>query len=413
MYNDMRSRCGELKKNCDALEKSNDEKDQIIEQLKAQLKKPCVMKMTNEDPFVTKPRKNAKGEPESHGCEISGCGNINVDLTKCGMCGNHVCEECSGVKVSKLRAAMNACNTLYFVCPTCDLLIRDTSDVNVYDTMKEKVDILAEELASYERENSKLKGDREKHQNETKQLRAKITGLEKDVQKVDAAGNDDGKNIDAILSKKLEKIENSIEQIISKKLEESLKGVSAIGEKIDNAITTNKKTFAQAVDDNVTDTLTTAFRNRKNQEIVNQAEREKRSANLIIYGINEPNVETQKEDDESFVSTLLEKIGVAQRPKNIHRLGQRAEGKTRPVKLVLASENEKDTIMARLGNLKNADDPYRKVSIREDYTIEEREMVRDMVKQAAEKNDAENTREWKVRGTPKTGLRLVRITTRQ
>ena len=29
-----------------------------------------------------------------------------MDLTKCSMCGNHVCEECA--KVSKLRAAMNA-----------------------------------------------------------------------------------------------------------------------------------------------------------------------------------------------------------------------------------------------------------------------------------------------------------------
>ena len=69
--------------------------------------------------------------------------------------------------------------------------------------------------------------------------------------------------------------------------------------------------------------------------------------------------------------------------------------------------------MARLGNLKNAEEAFRKISIREDYTIEEREMVRDMVKKAAEKNDAENKQEWKVRGTPKTGLRLVRITKRQ
>ena len=136
---------------------------------------------------------------------------------------------------------------------------------------------------------------------------------------------------------------------------------------------------------NVTDSLTTAFRNRKNQEIVNEAEREKRSANLIIYGVSEPNMESQKEDDESFVSSLLEKIGVAHRPKHILRLGQRTEEKTRPVKLVMESENVKDTIMARLGNLKNAEDVFRKISVREDYSREEREMVQEMVKKAAEK----------------------------
>ena len=79
----------------------------------------------------------------------------------------------------------------------------------------------------------------------------------------------------------------------------------------------------------------------------------------------------------------------------------------------MASEADKDTIMARLGNLKNAEDVYRKVSIRDDYTLEEREMVREYVKKAEAKNASENTQEWKVRGTPKTGLRLVRITKRQ
>ena len=219
--------------------------------------------------------------------------------------------------------------------------------------------------------------------------------------------------METLLNKRLEKIENSIDLIISKKLNENMRGVTEIGEKIDDAITANKKSFAQAIEGNVTDSLTTAFRNRKNQEIVNEAEREKRSANLIIYGVTEPSAEDQKEHDQSFVASLLEKIGVAQRPKQILRLGQRDDNKTRPVKLVMENETEKDTIMARLSNLKNAEDTFRKVSIREDYTREERELVREWVKKAAEKNDAENTKEWKVRGTPKTGLRLVRIPKRQ
>ena len=83
------------------------------------------------------------------------------------------------------------------------------------------------------------------------------------------------------------------------------------------------------------------------------------------------------------------------------------------MKLVMESDDDKDTIMARLGNLKNAEDVFRKVSIRDDYTLEEREMVREFVKKAEAKNAAENTQEWKVRGTPKTGLRLVKITKRQ
>ena len=51
-------------------------------------------------------------------------------------------------------------------------------------------------------------------------------------------------------------------------------------------------------------------------------------------------------------------------------------------------------------------------SIRDDYTIQEREMVRKFVNDANEKNKADNTTEWKVRGTPKNGLRVVKITAR-
>ena len=68
--------------------------------------------------------------------------------------------------------------------------------------------------------------------------------------------------------------------------------------------------------------------------------------------------------------------------------------------------------MSRLGNLKNAEEIYHKVSIRDDYTIEEREIIKEWVKKAAQKNKEENTQSWKVRDTPKNGLRLVKITKR-
>ena len=137
------------------------------------------MKMTNDDAFVSKPRKGAKGE--SNACEISGCSNINVDLIKCSMCGNLVCEDCTGVKVAKLRPVMNACSTLYFTCTNCDVLIRDTSDVNVYDSLKCKIDNLTEELESYKRENAKLTRQVKHPSEEEKQLREKVVDLEKEV----------------------------------------------------------------------------------------------------------------------------------------------------------------------------------------------------------------------------------------
>ena len=45
---------------------------------------------------------------------------------------------------------MTACSNLYFTCPNCDVLIRDTSDVNIYDTMKGKMDVLVEDNDRFE-----------------------------------------------------------------------------------------------------------------------------------------------------------------------------------------------------------------------------------------------------------------------
>ena len=95
------------------------------------------------------------------------------------------------------------------------------------------------------------------------------------------------------------------------------------------------------------------------------------------------------------------------------RLGAFADNRIRPVKLIMESAEDKEQVQSRLINLKGAEEIYRKVSVRDDYTLKERELVKDMVKKANERNTAEETNAWKVRGTPKNGLRLVKITRRK
>ena len=70
-------------------------------------------------------------------------------------------------------------------------------------------------------------------------------------------------------------------------------------------------------------------------------------------------------------------------------------------------------MMARLANLRNADDKYKRISIKEDYSWEERQRIREWVSKAEEKNKEEQTSDWKVRGNPKNGMRLVKITRQQ
>ena len=157
------------------------------------------------------------------------------------------------------------------------------------------------------------------------------------------------------------------------------------------------------------------IKTNKNDDLIQERERERRSANVIIYGISEISADNQniaKGHDEKFVHSLLGTIGVTSLPKHIIRLDKPIADKTRPVKLVMTNSRDKDNIISRLVNLKNAEEIYRKASVRDDYTIEEREMIKEWVKKVAQKNNEENTQSWKVRGTPKNGLHLVKITKR-
>ena len=129
---------------------------------------------------------------------------------------------------------------------------------------------------------------------------------------------------------------------------------------------------------------------------------------MILHGVEE----NGSQSDDEFVQNFLSIVGADVTPESKTRLGNKVDGRTRPLKLVMKSSEEKDRVMSRLVNLKNADDRYRKVSVRDDYSIDERNLIKQWSDKAAAKNQAENTTEYKVRGNPKNGLRLVRVTKR-
>ena len=79
---------------------------------------------------------------------------------------------------------------------------------------------------------------------------------------------------------------------------------------------------------------------------------------------------------------------------------------------MMKNTDDKEKIMSSLAKLKNADEDIRGISVRDDYTQEERKLIQTMHEEAKRRNEADNITHWKVRGTPKSGLRVVKITTR-
>ena len=75
----------------------------------------------------------------------------------------------------------------------------------------------------------------------------------------------------------------------------------------------------------------------------------------------------------------------------------------------MKSKADKHAIMSRLNRLKDTEEEFGKISITEDYTQTEREMIKTWSAKAREKTAADKEYTYKVRGDPKNGLKLVRF----
>lgn len=167
-------------------------------------------------------------------------------------------------------------------------------------------------------------------------------------------------------------------------------------------LTEDSNRYANAVSRNIdTDLLGDVIIAAKNTEKVQESDRRRRENNVIIYGVDE----REDTSDEEYIKQLFNVIGVSVKPSNISRLGQvgTSENKRpRPMKLIMKDLTEKGQLMSRLVNLKNAEQKFRQISVRDDYSLDDRKLIKNRADEAAMKNKAENTDEYKVRGNPKT-----------
>ena len=131
-----------------------------------------------------------------------------------------------------------------------------------------------------------------------------------------------------------------------------------------------------------------------------------RDQNIIIHGVNE-----RDKADTDYLKKLFDILGMGHTgPSMSHRLGTKKFDRPRPVQITMKSVEEKQQFMSKLGLLNHADDEFKNISITNDYTLEEREEIRRWVMIAKKRNTNENSNYvWKVRGTPKIGMRLIRI----
>ena len=298
--------------------------------------------------------------------------------------GSKICEKIrkkhKEMPVAKLKTIMDKCKTLYFICKSCNENFPEGSDTN----------------------------------NETEKLR---------IQCKKADGRDLVETFEDTLNhQKIEQLESKIESIIESKLGEKMNTLITFNKSIqEQCDTLNKASVSYSASVQVTSVSAGAqsldfrqiMRETKHEELVQQQEREVRSKNIINHGCSEaPVIQESKAEDNYFVKELFRIMGVEAIPASTIRIGKRSDTRPRPIKIVMSNQNEKEMVMNNLGKLKNAVEKFKRISVTDDYTAEERDAIKNKVTEARKKTDAEGegVYVWKVRGSPKNGLRLIRFT---
>ena len=227
-------------------------------------------------------------------------------------------------------------------------------------------------------------------------------------------------SIDKLLDKKLECVAERLGKSILNELKENSRSIDM---KLKEVISENKS-YAQSVKGPLADKdnkpngvadFKSILNDAKNDQLLEEKDRAGRSKNLIIYGLEEKGNDKDeiKINDGQMTRLFLKKIDVLATPLNIYRLGRPEPDKIRPLKLEMVSSIERDLVMKNLNQLKGTEEELGKLNVKEDYT-KEREQIRNFVDIAKAKNREENdpSHYWVIRGTPKNGIRLVKLTRR-
>ena len=218
------------------------------------------------------------------------------------------------------------------------------------------------------------------------------------------------------LTAQVSNIENNLKEMVEAKLGENKKEMTVLSENI------SKVTIPPTDVDPTTNTWSSVVSRKqpnvttmRNAELVEKQEQEKRTNNFIIYGLSETQGDNTnvQENDKILMKSFLQTIEVGVTPKQVMRLGRKEGDKNRLLKVVMLNSDDKEKVMSNLNKLKNANENLRCISVRDDYTQEERNLLKAMNDEAKKKNEQDNVTHWKVRGSPKNGLRVVKITARK
>jgi len=165
-------------------------------------------------------------------------------------------------------------------------------------------------------------------------------------------------------------------------------------------------------------TVQTALEKTKSM-IEEQRSREGRVNNVVIYNMPEtPTIGLDRKDwiiqeRSSSHKLFSEGLGIILQPEDVKRmlrLGKPVDGKSRPVLVEFRDKAIKNVIIESAPKLRVATDPYNKIVICHDMTVNERAECKKLVEEARNQESGDVSGEWiyRVRGLPGQ-MRIVKF----
>ena len=364
----------------DQLEKSMEENTdlkQLVQQSEA-LKDQC-----EELTIITDPKESTKNDNVSvnSSCTVTDCAaDNNKQKFECKGCRKYFHYQCTNLPAYQIAHFLTTPNYRKYVCVNCTIIPEGITKI----------------VAKNRSKGRQVEGSSLNQENSSNIL----------------------KSLKAFLSEQIGGIESNLNGMIESKFGENKKEISVLNENLNKVRSpiiekdelvpaTNATSWSSVVGKSAN--IKTLMREAKNDEKVEENEREKRSRNIIIHGAEEvgDSPEEIKKEDAQYISEILNKIGSPVKPNIITRLGEKSIDKNRPIKIVLKCKADKDSVMKNLGRLKGTERFFGKISVKDDYTTQERENIRQLTDRAKMQSNENPDRIFKVRGDSKNGWKVV------
>ena len=381
-------------------------------------------------------------------CSLNSCVENNNPTVKCSKCNRLVHYKCTELPIYELERYTKPKKPCQYKCRGCVDVPKDLHAMlskYIEEDQTQELDILSNTMSEMNLFDSK--DQLEKSRQEIQALKQELNKCEKTIQtyrenevalnvtiqklRASAASQEQKmkittdhalvKNLEDSLDDKLEKIGKVLKNTLLGTLKESLtheiQEIKESNRKTEQKLEEASKTYASVLTrksgnecTSETSDIKTILTQARNEEKSEERERNLRSTNIILHGVDDVNADDEqaKKKDTEFINNFLKVVDESVIPKTISRLGKHDTNKSRPIKVILRNDEDKDKIMRNLSKLKG-NETFNGIRITEDYTIEERKLVRSWVDKAKRKNEEEPNDSkivWTVRGTPKNGLRF-------